>query len=389
MLKTLSDDAREYAPVNEKAFPMEECPPGEASPCAAYYDWRIDGDVTNVAAADFDNDGWVDIAYLGTSLGDHSWIGFATELAAAGIPLSNENGARIGVALNRGGSAPGVFSWPRKASSLEAHLKDLYPFSNEVDYAPKSLRLLAEDIDGDGNIDLLVAGERVVIGWGDGTGEFPSVETVLETPGGTDAALGDADNDGDLDLFVLADVQPRYIDLPRVGCAPQPACAERGRNEGGTSALYLSDGRRGFSRFQTFQDLEQPTSVTAVDGDSDGWLDFVLTCVPCVGPGVLNARTEGGTLRAYDLKALARGEGHTYMRRSVAVDVDVDGDTDVLVSGSRGAFRQVWVNGSSDSSSSALAPAAALLATVLLGGLLLWNLGWNLRRTRARGSTGT
>lgn len=381
MLKTDQGDPRGYVPVNETAFPMEECPPGGASPCTGPYDWRIDGDVTNVAAADFDNDGWLDIAYLGTSLGDHSWIGFATELAAAGIPLSNENGARIGVALNRGGDEPGVFSWPRRTSSLESYLKELYPFSNEVDYAPKSLRLLAEDLDGDGNVDLLVAGEKIVIGWGDGTGEFPLVETVLETPGGTDATVTDVDRDGDLDLFVLADSQPRYIALPRGSCAPQPGCAERGRNEGGTSALYLSDGRRGFTRSLEFQALEQPTGVTAADVDGDGWSDFVLTCVSCVGPGVLRARVEGGAPNGYELAPLAPGTGHTYMRRSVALDVDTDGDTDIVVSGSRGVFRQVWVNTSTGSTDRGL-PTFALLLLLLPAafGAMVWR---HLRRPRA------
>lgn len=374
MLRTETGDERDYAPVSETAFPMEECPVGETTPCARYYDWRVDGDIRDVAAADFDNDGWLDIAYLGTSLGDHSWIGFATELAAAGIPLSNENVARVGIALNGGASRPGVFSWPRATSTVETYLKDLYPFSGDVDYAPKSQRLLAEDLDEDGNVDLIVVGEKVVVGWGDGTGGFPVVETVLDTPGGTDAAVADTDRDGDLDLFVLADANPRYIDLPRMSCTPQPRCAELGRNEGGTSAVYLSDGRRGFVTFREFQPLEQPTGVTAADVDADGWVDFVVTCVPCVGPGVLRAAIVDGTLTGYDLEPLAVENGHTYLRKSAAVDVDGDGDTDVLLSGSRSVFRQVWTNGAAtgaDTSRLPGAPAGLLLLGMLLGSLIL------------------
>jgi len=374
MLRTGPEGVGGYEPVNETAFPMEECAPGATGPCTAYYDWRIDGDVTNVVAADFDNDGWLDLAYMGISLGDHSWIGFATELAAAGIPLSNENGARVGIAFNRGEREPGVFSWPRRTSPLEAYLKNLYPFSDDVDYAPKSQRLFAEDLDADGNVDLVAAGERIVVAWGDGNGGFPLVETVLETPGGTDAALVDVDNDGDLDLFVLADAQPRYIDLPRVSCETQPECAERGRNEGGTSAVYLSDGRRGFARSFEFKPLDQPSAVTAVDLDTDGWSDFVLSCVFCVGHGVLRARVEGGVLQGYDLEPLVPGEGHTYMRRSVALDVDGDTDTDVLLSGSRGAFRQLWTNGTVGPSTATGLPLLPLLfvGAVTLTGLTLY-----------------
>jgi hypothetical protein len=342
MLRAASGTAESYVTVSETAFPMEECPTGGASPCARYYDWRIDGNVTNVVAADFNNDGWQDIAYLGISLGDHSWIGFATELAAAGIPLSNENGARVGIALNRGESEPGVFSWPKEPSAVESYLKGLYPFSNEVDYAPKSHRLLADDFDMDGNVDILVAGEKVVIGWGNGDGGFQSVEEVLDTPGGTDAVAADFDKDGNLDVFILANEEPRYIDLPRVSCVPQPDCAERGRNEGGPSALHLSDGARGYRLFQEFPSLQTPTSVTALDVDGDAWLDVVATCVPCDGPGVLRAQTEDGKLVGFTIEYLAPGEGHTHMRKSAVVDFDLDGRDDILFSGSRDVLRQTW-----------------------------------------------
>lgn len=378
MLRTASGTAESYVPVSETAFPMEECPAGGGGPCDRYYDWRIDGDVTNVVAADFDNDGWQDIAYLGISLGDHSWIGFATELAAAGIPLSNENGARVGIALNRGQSEPGVFSWPKEPSAVESYLKGLYPFSNDVDYAPKSHRLLADDFDGDGNVDLLVAGEKVVVGWGDGDGGFLSVEEVLDTPGGTDAVAADFDKDGDLDFFVLANEEPRYIDLPRVSCVPQPDCAERGRNEGGSSALYLSDGARGYRLFREFPSLQTPTSVTALDVDGDAWLDVVATCVPCVGPGVLRAQTEDGKLVGFTVEALAPGEGHTYMRNSAVVDFDGDARDDILFSGSKGVFRQTWTreSGRNGTGPFSYVLGGGVVAVVLLGSFLL------LRRAR-------
>jgi hypothetical protein len=373
MLRSVSGTVDAYVPVNETAFPMTECPVGGSGPCARYYDWRIDGDVTNVVAADFDNDGWQDIAYLGTSLGDHSWIGFDTELAAAGIPLSNENGARIGVALNRGASEPGVFVWPQETSSVESFLREIYPFSGDVDYAPKSQRLLAEDIDGDGNVDLLVAGEKIVVGWGDGNGGFPVVEELLDTPGGTDVVVADFDKDGDLDIFVLANQEPRYIDLPRVSCTPQPDCAERGRNEGGLSALYLSDGARDYRLVQEFRPLRTPTSVAVVDVDGDDWLDVVVTCVPCVGPQVHRAQTDGGTFTGFTVEAFAPGQGHTGMRKSAIVDFDRDGELDILFSGSGGAFRQTWTRGTGRERAGALPYLLGVgtVTLIALGSVLL------------------
>lgn len=373
ILRTETDDPRGYEPVNETFLPIEGCPPESSDTCARRYDWRIDGDVNDIATADFNRDGWLDIAYLGSSLGDHSWIGFGSELVAAGIPLSNENGARVGVALNLGAEGKHGFAWPRETSSIETHLSNVYPFSNDVDYAPKAQRLLAEDLDGDGNIDLLVAGEKLVVGWGDGTGGFPQVVTLADTPGGVDAVTADFNADGLLDIFVLADDQPLYIDLPRVSCTPDPGCAERGRNEGGVSTLYLATAERSYQAAHRLEPVTRPTSATRADINGDGWSDIVFTCLACAGPRAAIATTDDGALDGYVTGNLSARGGATNLQRVAALDVDDDGDTDLFMTGSREAFRQIWVNetGRQDASVPIGPVLMLVLAAVVASGCLV------------------
>ena len=132
----------------------------------------ISQDVRYTAAAtgDYDNDGDIDI-FLATA--DHIYL-----------------------YLNRGDGS--FMSDPR----LEAGVRDLSPaFLRNIDY------------DNDGFVDLWVSGkDGMFLFRNDGTGQFdepyPLIETVTPTEGAilhnaTAGAVGDYDNDGDLDLFFI------------------------------------------------------------------------------------------------------------------------------------------------------------------------------------------
>ena len=113
------------------------------------------------------------------------------------------------------------------------------------------------DMDGDGSLDLALMGTfatRVVIQQPDGTFDVAWQERI---PGGRDLAAGDADGDGDPDLYVAR----------AVGKADQP------------DAILLNDGTG--SRYTW---LDTPAtlrggvaeSVVAIDIDGDGTDEFLV-----------------------------------------------------------------------------------------------------------------
>lgn len=281
--------------------------------------WIIDGDMLDVAAADFNNDGWTDIVYLGFSTGTHSWLGSADTAKAAGLEYTDEYGIRIGTSLNKGVSAPGQFVWSNKTSAMEAYMKRLH--SDDKSASIKTHKVDAMDLDGDGNIDILLTGEALVVAWGDGKGEFTNIETIADTPGGKDSAVADFDNDGILDIVVYADSA-----------------------QSGESKVYIGKNNRKYEALHDVFSSANPTSVTSLDVNGDGWLDMVFTCTPCLGPILETAVVNEGRLTGYTAGNLTKSEGTTGLENSKVVDVDLDGDMDILFSGRSNVFRQIWVN---------------------------------------------
>lgn len=338
-----SDKPEDYGSVTDYALPRTFC----VYPCAnpdgtpIRNEWAIDGDVTDVAAADFNNDGWVDIFYLGVSAGDHSWLGLASD---SGLEYTNEQGTRFGVALNKGISDPGQFTWSSKTSPLETYIRDIYPFDPSVAYSVKTHKITAVDLDADGNIDILVTGDKLIVAWGDGNGNFTAIETLSDTPGGTSSAVADFNNDGVLDVVVYANSETVYAKNTPQGCIPVRECRTKGSSAGGTSALYLGKDKRKYDSTHTLFSSTNPTSVASIDINGDGWLDLVFTCTLCAGPILETAVIEKGQLVGYSSGPLVESGGVTGLEKSQVVDADLDGDMDILFSGRGSVFRQIWVN---------------------------------------------
>ena len=145
-----------------------------------------------------------------------------------------------------------------------------------------SLSPAVGDLDGDGDFDIVVAGHEggaARILWSDGAGAF---EERLQAPtldaGGDPSlpAIGDFDNDGDLDLVIA--------------------------KWGAASSLYANDGRGTFARvFGTplSQAIHWASTIALADYDGDGLLDLYMGSWPYPsGPEEENLLLRNATERA-------------------------------------------------------------------------------------------
>jgi serine/threonine protein kinase len=176
------------------------------------------------------------------------------------------------------------------------------------------------DVDGDGDPDLLALGEASPKVWlhrNRGRGRFTAAEELpLEPLGGTGdtAHLVDLDRDGNLDLYLARSALP----------GPKRLGNPLYRNDGGgrfTTTGGLT-GDRGIEMFALWGDL---------DGDLD--LDGVL---PGNGNELRLLRNEDGRLRdATAGSGLDAPLDEGQMFQGSLLDLDVDGDLDLLVLGHR------------------------------------------------------
>lgn len=170
------------------------------------------------------------------------------------------------------------------------------------------------DVTADGIVDLVVGGDEVTVLRGTGDGEFVPYRAFMEAPPEVTSGLVliDDDGDGDLDLFLTT--QP-----------PNPG-AELWRNQG--------DGRfrEASHRFPSLEG-DELGGATWGDYDLDGDLDVFIPAY--------------GGERSY----LLRNDGDRYVDvadefglddpmaaslQGVFVDLDVDGDVDLLVANDKG-----------------------------------------------------
>lgn len=116
------------------------------------------------------------------------------------------------------------------------------------------------DYDNDGDLDIVVTGAQLdltpysKIYKNDGTGIFTATGISLPQVKYSDAAWGDYDNDGDLDLLIAG-----YS------------------STGKMTRIYTNNGTGGFSNSGISLPGVSYCSVDWRDYDNDGWLDFALT----------------------------------------------------------------------------------------------------------------
>ena len=161
------------------------------------------------------------------------------------------------------------------------------------------------DIDSDGDGDLLVAADfwesRVLSNDGDGTFTDVTGAAIVDQQGRA-SALGDYDNDGDVDWYIAAD---------------------RGR-------LFRNDGSGLLVATGTVIGSTPASAACAADFDGDGWLDVVQ--VGEAGLGFLHNTGDGSGFRER-----TGATGRTSPGRALACfDADGDFDVDLVVVGQDG-----------------------------------------------------
>lgn len=218
-------------------------------------------------------------------------------------------------------------------------LAGLYVFFNpgkseKIEWTPRKLftcfsinNLDAADLDKDGDIDLVTCEHkgkeyRLLLFQNDGKGNF----TMLSPDKGHESHLGtqlaDLDSDGDLDIVSIAWDHYKFLHVWRNDAI---------MNE--MKWKHLSTKTRDLPPTNGGQ---QQTSCLAADLDKDGVNDFVITD-RSVSPSVVWFRYSKGKWERYiiDNSPLRIEAGYAVL------DIDRDGDTDVIFPGDAGS-NEIW-----------------------------------------------
>ncbi len=198
------------------------------------------------------------------------------------------------------------------------------------------------DVDSDGMVDLLVAADfgTSCLYMNSGSGQFLD-ETrpagVGMDENGMGSAIGDIDNDGDLDWFVTSIYDP------------DRTCDDQGCNWGNTgNRLYRNDGSGVFEDFTDgagVRDGAWGWGASFLDYDNDGDLDLamvngmVFPCIPYEDPfnaDVLRFWDNDGTGVMREVGAQVGFDDTGSGKGIVVFDYDRDGDEDIFITNNAG-----------------------------------------------------
>ena len=222
----------------------------------------------------------------------------------------------------------------------QTRISPLYP-DLDVNFVP-----IFSDIDNDNDLDLLIAADylttQVLI---NEDNQFVDVTSpIINDENGMGSALGDYDNDGDLDWFVSSIWNP----------------IEQKAYKGGVTGnrLYNNDGQGNFSDATDKAGVRQGYwgwGACFADFNNDGWLDIFHTNGMRTGqiaeesqvgqfyedPSRLFINNQDGT---FSEKSFDWGITHTGQGRGIScLDFDNDGDVDIIIA-NNGAAPTLYSN---------------------------------------------
>jgi hypothetical protein len=180
----------------------------------------VDGGPVDVAAADFNGDGWLDLAVSRLAQSDIVVLrntGGGVFVESIAFPVGQNPNYLVTADFNRDGRGDLVVSNATSGTVSVLFGAGAGFVGQTFPAGLTPTALLAEDLTGDGNIDILVnslqSGDfRILIG--DGNGSFPLLPTFPGTLGASDAVLADMNGDGKRDL-VIASLITNRISLVR------------------------------------------------------------------------------------------------------------------------------------------------------------------------------
>ena len=235
-----------------------------------------------------------------------------------------------------------------------------------------AIRLMAGDVDGDGDVDLVVSGSvqdrvlgtsqgvlEILLNRGDGT--FPTSRMYYVAGDRvTMRAMEDMDGDGDPDLIANTATPPKILIFENVGdgrfrettayVADGPLLAGIGDFDGdgdmdialsalvsGVVSVLWNEGEGGFTEGGTYAVGGYANTPTGVDLDGDGDVDLVVPRVDAGGPGSSSAGGGGreAVVVLFNDGYGAFGDRKIYRVGSVLApgDFDEDGSIDLAVAG--------------------------------------------------------
>jgi hypothetical protein len=206
--------------------------------------------------------------------------------------------------------APQVFQF----TTATAPATGLYNIGSRVRVAAGPSSPVLGDVDGDGDLDLLVASSSsmVSVRQNAGDGTYASSQEVALDGVARQLILGDVDGDSDLDLVAML--------------------------QSGSVRLLRNQGNGTFTNTR-FPDTDSGQGIALGDVDADGDLDLVLT-KPTLG--LVNVFTNDGlgTFTGFSTSGIVKGINPV----PVLADTDGDGDLDLLVTDYANQQARIYIN---------------------------------------------